>query len=461
MKTYELEATEEAVLDTIVKDPISRNKDLFRFIDILNSIDYGCSFALDGEWGSGKTFFVKQAKAVFEATNSLTNNEKYSAIKKMWKIHEDRTGNALESTLAVYYDAWLNDNDVDPILSIVYEILKQIGNNYEIKSEFNKIETLGTIGSDIVKHFTGIDVKKYFDEGKSVDYLKKIKNEKDIYQKVSTFFDYILIERGNRLVIFIDELDRCKPDYAVRLLERIKHYFSNEKVTYVFSVNSLQLQYTIKKYYGEGFDAVRYLDRFFDLHISMPKIDSEKYYNLIGFPNTSYVIDDVCKNVIDKYTFSMRETERYIRIVKMSVYNAIHNGKISGAGFSEEKGYAFIATYIAPILIGARIADLDKYKKFVSGEDCSLLLNIVEEKVGRAFEQYMLGRNETFDKDDKEKTLVHINDKLQDIYDAIFIESYKNGKYEKHIGDMSFSKESKGRLIDIINLFSNITVLED
>lgn len=193
----------------------------------------------------------------------------------------------------------------------------------------------------------------------------------------------------------------------------------------------------------------------------MPKIDLEKYYNLIGFPNTSYVIDDVCKNVINKYTFSMRETERYIRIVKMSVYNAIHNGKISGVGFSEEKGFAFIATYIAPILIGARIADLDKYKKFISGEDCSLLLTIVDEKVRREFEQYMLGRNETFDKDDKEKTLVHINDKLQEIYAAIFIESYKDGKYEKYIGNMSFSKESKGRLIDIINLFSNITVLED
>lgn len=461
MKTYELEATEDTVIETLTKDPISRNKDLFRFMDILNSIDFGCSLALDGEWGSGKTFFVKQAEKIFEAVNPLNGNDKLSAIRDIWRIHEDRTGNELESTLAVYYDAWLNDNDVDSVLSIVYEIIKQLGNNYEIKSELNKIETLGMVGSDIVNHFMGVDVKKYFDESKSVDYLDDIKKDKDILKKVSIFFDDILAERGNRLVVFIDELDRCKPDYAVRLLERIKHYFSNERVTYVFAVNSTQLQYTIKKYYGEGFDAVRYLDRFFDLRISMPKVDSEKYFNLIGFPNTSYIIDDVCRNVIAKYKFSMRETERYIRIVKMAVYNAIHNGKISGAGFSEEKGYAFIATYIAPILIGTRIADLDRYKLFIGGEDSSLLLNIVEEKVGRSFEQYMLGRNETFDKDEKEKTLVHIGEKLQKIYDAIFVETYRDGKYEEYIGDMSFSKESKGRLLDIINLFSNITVLED
>lgn len=64
-------------------------------------------------------------------------------------------------------------------------------------------------------------------------------------------------------MIFVDELDRCKPSFAVQLLERIKHYFGHEKITFVFSVNVSELQYTIKKFYGADFNGTRYLDNFF------------------------------------------------------------------------------------------------------------------------------------------------------------------------------------------------------
>ncbi len=87
---------------------------------------------------------------------------------------------------------------------------------------------------------------------------------------MSEFFTEILCERGNRLVIFIDELDRCKPTYAIKLLEQIKHYMMDDRITFVFSVNLEQLQHTIKCYYGADFDASRYLDRFFDFRIDWP-----------------------------------------------------------------------------------------------------------------------------------------------------------------------------------------------
>ena len=70
-------------------------------------------------------------------------------------------------------------------------------------------------------------------------------------------------ERGNKLVIFIDELDRCNPAYAVKLLEQIKHYMEDDRIIFVFSVNINQLQHTIKHYYGNNFNATKYLDRFF------------------------------------------------------------------------------------------------------------------------------------------------------------------------------------------------------
>ena len=95
--------------------------------------------------------------------------------------------------------------------------------------------------------------------------------------KINEFFSAIFKEQGNRLVIFIDELDRCKPDFAVKLLERIKHYFVNPDITFVFSINSMELQHTIKQYYGSEFDACKYLDRFFDLRIVLPDISTEKF----------------------------------------------------------------------------------------------------------------------------------------------------------------------------------------
>ena len=92
----------------------------------------------------------------------------------------------------------------------------------------------------------------------------------------------LLPERGNRLVVFVDELDRCKPSYAVQLLERIKHYFSNDKVTVVFSINTKELQHSIRKFYGAEFDANKYLDRFFDYRISLPDADMDNYLALLS-----------------------------------------------------------------------------------------------------------------------------------------------------------------------------------
>jgi predicted KAP-like P-loop ATPase len=67
------------------------------------------------------------------------------------------------------------------------------------------------------------------------------------------------------LIIFVDELDRCKPSFAVKLLEQIKHYFLLQNVTFVFSTNILELSKTISKFYGNDFQGDKYLNRFFDL----------------------------------------------------------------------------------------------------------------------------------------------------------------------------------------------------
>src|SRR6185436_1301091 len=70
---------------------------------------------------------------------------------------------------------------------------------------------------------------------------------------------------GKRLVFFVDELDRCRPTFAVELLERIKHLFEVQGVVFVLSVHREQLAHSLRAIYGHDFDAEGYLGRFFHL----------------------------------------------------------------------------------------------------------------------------------------------------------------------------------------------------
>lgn len=90
MKSYELKPTQENLLNTFLDDSISRNKDIFYFLDVLNAVEDCCSIALDGNWGCGKTFFVKQIKMIMDAYNKhLVDSDETSRqkiVKKKFRI---------------------------------------------------------------------------------------------------------------------------------------------------------------------------------------------------------------------------------------------------------------------------------------------------------------------------------------------------------------------------------------
>ena len=78
-------------------------------------------------------------------------------------------------------------------------------------------------------------------------------------------------QRSVRFVIVIDELDRCRPDYAVRFMETIKHVFEVEHVTFVIAANSTEFGHAMSGVYGDKFDGERYLERFFDIRLQLPE----------------------------------------------------------------------------------------------------------------------------------------------------------------------------------------------
>lgn len=73
------------------------------------------------------------------------------------------------------------------------------------------------------------------------------------------------------MFVFVDELDRCRPDFAIALLEGLKHIFGIDGVCFVVSVNMAQMSESVKAVYGAGFEGFGYLERFFDMRYALPR----------------------------------------------------------------------------------------------------------------------------------------------------------------------------------------------
>lgn len=450
----ELQPTAEQIKRTYCENIIGRNDDLHRFVEIINALDDSCVIALDGNWGSGKTFFVKQTKMILDVYNpfvTLYEKDVDKVIKDVWGNSKSCFVTKMSPQISVYYDAWENDNDEDPLLSIVYEILKSVASDYSFKAN----PSLVKIAAVIAELLTGKKVQTLVDAAKKEDPFASIKSSRDLRVSITEFFNSLLPEKGDRLIVFIDELDRCAPSFAVRLLERIKHYFLETNITFVLSVNTHELQNTVKRYYGNEFDACRYLDRFFDLRINLPPADLEMYYRSIGFEDTSYTYELVAQEVIRQYHFELREIAKYIRLIKIAAYAPTHERRKYNFSFSDGKGLQFCLLAIVPIMIGLKMHDISRYRAFVEGKDASPLIEIIGNgELGIAMCSTLLGNKETYEKNEEGKITVHLIDKLKNVYELLFIKDYRRRVNESNIGQMSFDKETKKTLMQTVSLLS-------
>ena len=434
MGGLELLPTEENLVKALKDDLLKRNKDLVYFYDLLSAQETSGSIALDGRWGSGKTFFIKQTEMLINAQNKMSNmdNDKRNSIinavhkkKRMEDIPE-------KFDLAIYYDAWENDNDTDPIISLVYEITKQLGITYDFSEKKDMFQLAGSI----LELFTGRNIEAVIRNLKSDNPFIELEKEKNLEKNIEDFFTEILVERGNRLIIFVDELDRCKPSYAVQLLERVKHYLCDDRILFVFAVNLEELQHTIKHFYGETFDACRYLDRFFNMRISLPPADKSRFYQSIGL-ESGYVLEDVCKRIIETYNMELRELSRFYYQIKLAVYNPTHDKGKWNFIFPDEKGKQLILLYIVPILVGLKIVDITLCNEFVDGKNAQPLIDIyLDSEIGEWLVRGLSVDNEVIEKSD-------VKQKLQELYEAIFKTEYTNNSYETTIGDYAFDCNSK------------------
>jgi len=461
IRSLELEPSRENLMSTLSKDLLDRNESVWQFARFCDAQDGKCSIAIDAKWGAGKTFFIRHVQLLMDSFNSFTfavTEEERTTIQNTFSKYIGTGDNAVEldPEVCVYYDAWSNDNDGDPILSLVYEIIKAAARHYPFKKSTECLKLVSLIAD----YFTGKTVADIVDLMRENDPLSELKSKKEIHTLVTEFLDSLLYEQGNRLLIFIDELDRCKPEYAVQLLERIKHYFSNDRITFVFSVNIDELQHTVKCYYGEGFGACRYLDRFFDYRIALPPANMTKYYQELGLENGSYVYESVCKSVIEYCGFDLRESEKFYRTAKIAAYKPTHNNRYYG--FSNGNALQFSLCIIVPIVIGLRMSDMALYNDFIKGRNSDPLIGVLGNgDIARSLCSSLLDRTETYDDDPKDqRTTVLLADKLDSAYKALFEENGRSAWKETNIGECSFSRQTKDAVMRATSMLSEFASFE-
>lgn len=314
---YNIEATEDNVKAAIKDNTYDRANSIKSFIEGLDMIEDNVFISLDAKWGQGKTFYVRQIEMTLKYLSKKKLNQDLLDLEDVFSKSILRNVPLEKTYLPIYYNSWLYDNHKDPLMSLLYVIVKEcekyVETTMDTKSLEDKLLSLLSIFSISIP-FMQISgdmetIKKNF-AGK--DLLQEIKTAEEIRDMVKQILNEVIVESAQKLVIFIDELDRCKPSYAIEMLERIKHYFDDERLIFVASVNKEQLVHTISNYYGDTFDATGYLNKFFDINIYLPEIPKYMRENsILKTNNEQYWVRRIVEELVEYYNLSLRDTIIY------------------------------------------------------------------------------------------------------------------------------------------------------
>jgi len=292
---------------------------LTKRFELVSKHDRADTFVLNirADWGFGKTFFLHRWSEDLRQTNFPV----------------------------VFFNAWENDYCDDPLIGFIAEINDSLATHFNdipiakrhldealaIGRKLIKPVSLG-IASVIAKQLSGLSIEKLHElysqngeelgaEASDMESSQEgvsslisrcaelaLKEHLDTKETIKVFKNKLArliatLENESKiqlpLFVFIDELDRCRPTYAIELLEAVKHLFGVHGVYFVIATNLDQLGHSICAVYGEQFDAERYLKRFFDQEYLLPLPDNEKFtellfsrYSLDEFGQLEAIIED-------------------------------------------------------------------------------------------------------------------------------------------------------------------------
>ena len=451
----------ENLRKSYINNILNRNTYIHNFISMLLNIEKGGVIAIDGAWGSGKTYFVHQVKWLLNCTSKNIDSEVESVLSRTVPKLDNIKGHKYK---AFYYDAWKHDKSNNPFFTLLRTMILAFGGIDYFNQKKGFIESLLKSASHIVKGITPIDVESIFNGIKEFSgindttTLSELEFIEQMDSQVNSFLDYICEGQYDKLVIFIDELDRCKPSFAVELLEIIKHYFNHDKVIFVLSTNLKEFQHCIKQYYGEGFDGWKYLDRFIDIRLTLPIITVEAYCKYLWNNLSNDRIDDLAICCAKYFNLTLREIERYNYLIKISIQKAIEKRHKSNA-FKDE--YQYLYAFWIPVILAIKFHSSEEYHEFISGNNNSLIKLLMQvDKFKNSAIAFLLNDN-----DKSNGNYVIIQEKVEYYYELIFRGYYSKGitselRESIKLDDFRIDGAVKQNLINIVNLFSTWSVYD-
>lgn len=229
---------------------------------------------LNARYGSGKTTFLR-----------------------MWKNDIEGRGNGTNKPLIVSLNAWESDYYGDPLFAITSSLIASLGienpSSQPLQEAAKDIGwVLTAIGGQVAKHATGIDFveagalaerKKTERENRDLTFLDSFsmyQRQKQAMKHLRTALEKCVSSTDGNLLFLVDELDRCRPDYAISYLETIKHIFDIPGLVFIIAADRTQLQNSAKTAFGADLDFDEYLRKFIHRETSLPPISISNYDRL-------------------------------------------------------------------------------------------------------------------------------------------------------------------------------------
>nr|WP_321513151.1 P-loop NTPase fold protein [uncultured Pseudodesulfovibrio sp.] len=313
-------------------DLLDRGRHIKAITDLLAKTEGNFVMTLSSPWGTGKTSFMR-----------------------MWKGWLEHNGHP-----CVLFNAWENDYVDNPLLSFIAEMGIQLGQMDKTGSRMDaSFRKAWGFGKKIIPHiasagtriflgtavdFSGLlgeddsDRKEAFTKissalgDSSASYAEELLAQQittkkavvDFKKALGTFVNKHTEKKTQQapMFFFVDELDRCKPTYAIELLEVIKHLFDIEGIIFVLSLDREQLGHAVRAAYGEGMDSDGYLRRFIDLEYRIPEPEKNDFvrnlvdvYGLKNYRALEFVTEKAMDEFIDTFAtigknYSLRVMEK-------------------------------------------------------------------------------------------------------------------------------------------------------
>lgn len=259
-------------------DLLDRSESAELLMQLISSTSGPLVLSIDSPWGTGKTTFLTMWRQL------LVNNR----------------------FLTLYFNAWENDFSDDALVSLIGEIetgieILGLDGESQTKSREN-FQRVKKIGVGLIKKSIPLAVKlatsglldlddlaeksiSELGEKIATEQISKYESSKKTIQsfrkQLATFAkDISRVDENNKhfpLIILIDELDRCRPTYAIEILEKAKHFFNVENIIFVLSMDKEQIGHSIQSVYGIGMNVDGYLRRFIDLDYFLPPPSKGKF----------------------------------------------------------------------------------------------------------------------------------------------------------------------------------------